>query len=339
MAVPPVQIAPTMQTFAKILLALTLLCLTAWGAAALLIAGPQGSLGQALAAGMALPSLFAVTRLWRRPGRALATGLLLAVGAAWLLWWQSLAPSNERQWQRDVAVLPSATVEGNRITLHNVRNFQYRSEYDYSPAYYDKQVKLDELVGVDLIATYWMGPSIAHIFLSFAFADGQHVAVSIETRKEVGESYSTINGFFRQYELYYVVADERDVIGLRTNHRDNPPEQVHLYRLQGPLDNARRLFMAYVERINQLHQRPEFYNTLTTNCTTSIWMSSQVNEQHLPFSWKLLASGYLPEYLYQQGRLAGSQLPFASLQQGALINAKARAAGDSPEFSRLIRQP
>lgn len=329
-----------MTMIGKLLLALVLLALTAWGAAALLIAGPQDShLTVALAAGMALPALFAVTRLWRSRGRSLSGGLLLVVAGAWLFWWQSLAPSNERQWQSDVAVLPSASVDGNRITLHNVRNFQYRSEFDYSPAYYDKQVNLDELVGVDLIATYWMGPSIAHIFLSFAFADGQHVAVSIETRKEVGESYSTIKGFFRQYELYYVVADERDVIGLRTNHRDNPPEQVHLYRLQGPQENARRLFMAYVERINQLHQRPEFYNTLTTNCTTSIWMSSQVNERHLPFSWKLLASGYLPEYLYQHGRLAGSERPFADLQRDALINAKAQAAGDSPEFSRLIRQP
>ena len=329
-----------MKTLGKLLLALTLLCLAAWGATALLIAGSRdGHLSPILAAGMGLLALFAVSRLWLSRGRTVTVGLLLAVAGAWLFWWQSLAPSNDRPWQNDVAVLPSATVDGNQITLHNVRNFQYRSEFDYTPAYYDKQVKLDELVGVDLIATYWMGPAIAHVFLSFAFGDGQHVAVSIETRKEVGESYSTLNGFFRQYELYYVVADERDVIGLRTNHRDNPPEQVHLYRLQGDVESARRLFMAYVERINQLHQRPEFYNTLTTNCTTSIWLSSLVNEQHLPFSWKLLASGYVPQYLYEQGRLAAGGVPFAQLQHDALINPKAHAAGDSPEFSRLIRQP
>lgn len=328
-----------MMTIGKLLLALILAALTAWGAAALLIAGPQGRLSATLAACLVALGLLAITRLWFSRGRLIVAGLLLVTAGVWLLWWQSLEPSNDRQWQSDVAVLPSATVEGNRITLHNVRNFQYRSEYDYSPAYYDKQVDLDQLVGVDLIATYWMGPSIAHVFLSFAFADGQHVAVSIETRKEVGESYSTINGFFRQYELYYVVADERDVIGLRTNHRHNPPEQVHLYRLQGSLENARRLFMAYVDRINQLHERPEFYNTLTTNCTTSIWMSSQVNEQHLPFSWKLLASGHVPQYLYEQGRLQDGQRPFAELQREALINDKAQAAGDSPEFSRLIRQP
>ncbi|MBB1520939.1 Lnb N-terminal periplasmic domain-containing protein [Aquipseudomonas guryensis] len=329
-----------MKTLGKLLLALVLLCLTAWSAAALLIAGPQdGYLSKALATGIGLLALFAVSRLWFSRGRRVTCAALLAVAAAWMFWWQSLAPSNDRPWQSDVAVLPSATIDGNLITLHNVRNFKYRSEFDYTPAYYDKQVRLDELVGVDLIATYWMGPSIAHVFLSFAFADGQHVAVSIETRKEVGESYSTLNGFFRQYELYYVVADERDVIGLRTNHRQAPPEQVYLYRLQGDLDNARRLFMAYIERINQLHERPEFYNTLTTNCTTSIWMSTQVNEQHVPFSWKLLASGYVPQFMYEQGRLFGSERPFAELQRDALINPKAQSAGDSPDFSRLIRQP
>ena len=329
-----------MKIFGKLLLALIMLGLTTWAGAALLIAGPQDSLlTKALSAGLALLGLLVISRLWFRHGRGPILALGLTVAAGWLFWWQSLAPSNDRPWQNDVAVLPSATVDGNQITLHNVRNFQYRSEFDYTPAYYDKQVKLDELVGVDLIATYWMGPAIAHVFLSFAFGDGQHVAVSIETRKEVGESYSTLNGFFRQYELYYVVADERDVIGLRTNHRDNPPEQVHLYRLQGDVESARRLFMAYVERINQLHQRPEFYNTLTTNCTTSIWLSSLVNEQHLPFSWKLLASGYVPQYLYEQGRLAAGGVPFAQLQHDALINPKAHAAGDSPEFSRLIRQP
>lgn len=329
-----------MKTLGKLLLALTLLCLTAWGAAALLIAGPQdGYLSKALAAGMGLLALIAISRLWFNRGRRVTGVLLMVVAAAWGFWWQSLAPSNDRPWQRDVAVRPSATLDGNLITLHNVRNFKYRSEFDYTPSYYDKQVRLDELVGVDLIATYWMGPAIAHVFLSFAFADGQHVAVSIETRKEVGESYSTLNGFFRQYELYYVVADERDVIGLRTNYRQDPPEQVYLYRLQGDLENARRLFMAYIERINQLHERPEFYNTLTTNCTTSIWMSSLVNAQHLPFSWKLLASGYVPQFLHEQGRLLGSERPFAELQRDALINPRAHAASDSAEFSRLIRQP
>jgi len=329
-----------MNNLLKCLLSLVLCGLSAWAGAALLIAAAlPAPLAVALVAALALLTLFVASRLWLRRGRLLAVGLAVATAGVWLLWWQSPLPANDRHWQTDVAVLPYASVDGPRITLHNVRNFHYRSEFDYEPRYYDKQVNLDELVGIDLIASYWMGPAIAHVFLSFAFADGQHVAISIETRKEVGESYSTIKGFFRQYELYYVVADERDVIGLRTQHRQDPAEQVYLYPLQGSLDNARNLFMAYIERINQLHERPEFYNTLTTNCTTSIWMSAQVNEQHLPFSWKLLASGHVPQYLYERGRLQGHERPFADLQRDALINPRAQAAGNSPEFSRLIRQP
>ena len=129
------------------------------------------------------------------------------------------------------AVLPHATIEGDRVTVHNVRNFAYRTETDFTPAWHDKTYDLRQLEGVDLVATYWMGPAVAHIFLSFAFAGGDHLAVSIETRKEKGEGYSTVKGFFRQYELYYVVADERDVIGLRTNYRRDPPEDVYVYRI------------------------------------------------------------------------------------------------------------
>ena len=181
-----------------------------------------------------------------------------------------------------------------------------------------------------------MGPAIAHIFVSFAFAGGEQLAISIETRKEKGEGYSTIKGFFRQYELYYVVADERDVIRLRTNYRHDPPEDVYVYRVQGPIDNARRLFVDYLTKINALNSQPEFYNTLTTNCTTNIWMHSLVNPQHLPLSWKILASGYVPEYLYETGRL-DTRVPFPELRQRAHVNARAQAADKAADFSRRIR--
>ena len=187
-----------------------------------------------------------------------------------MVWWQTIKPSNERDWQTDVAILPYAEIEGDIVTVHNIRNFDYRSETDYTPAYYDKRFDLRKLEGVDLVAVYWMGPAIAHIFVSFAFAGGDHLAISIETRKEKEESYSTLRGFFRQYELYYVVADERDVIRLRTNYRNDPPEDVYVYRVHGPLENVRRVFLGYMNEINALQTHPEFYNTLTTNCTTGI---------------------------------------------------------------------
>lgn len=310
-----------------------------WGVLAITFSGPpDATLRNSLAGAFAVASLAALIALgfrrWR--GRALAAYLVLFAGL--LVWWYGLDPSNQRDWQADVAVLPYATIEGKLVTVHNIRNFEYRSETDYTPAYYDKRFDLDKLEGVDLVTSYWMGPAIAHVFLSFAFAGGDHLAVSIETRKEKGEGYSTIKGFFRQYELYYVVADERDVIGLRTNYRRAPPEDVYLYRLHAPLENGRRLFLEYMHNINALKERPEFYNSLTTNCTTRIWMSSRVNAEHLPFSWKILASGYVPEYLYEYGRLADRGLSFAETQRRALINARANAVEGNRDFSARIRE-
>jgi hypothetical protein len=253
-----------------------------------------------------------------------------------VFWFLSIPPSNDRDWQPDVAKLSWAEIDGDRITVHNIRNCDYRTETDYTPAYYDKVFYLSQLKTVDLIAVYWMGPAIAHIFMSFGFAGGDQVAISIETRKEKGEAYSTIKGFFRQYELYYVVADERDVIRLRTNYRKDPPEYVYVYPVQGDLDSGRRLFMAYIDRINALKKSPEFYNSLTTNCTTSIWLNTRVNADHPALSWEILVSGYLPDYLYQIGRLNNS-LSFAELKRRSYINVRAQAADKSPDFSRKIR--
>src|SRR5258706_195040 len=140
-------------------------------------------------------------RTWRWPAFTAHLVLLLAL----LVWYSTIKPSNDRDWQTDVAVLAYAEKEGDQVTVHNIRNFDYRSETDYTPAYYDKRFDLRKLEGVDLIAVYWIGPAIAHTFVSFAFADGDHLAISIETRKEKKEDYSTIKGFFRQYKLYYAV--------------------------------------------------------------------------------------------------------------------------------------
>ena len=322
-----------------LLLGLLTAAVGGWGVLAILFSGADGDpLRRAWAGAFAIATLATLLALsWRR-WRWPALGGYLAVLVALGVWWHGVLPSNERDWQADVAVLPYATLDGEMITVHNIRNFDYRSETDYTPAWYDKRFDLRRLEGVDLIASYWMGPAIAHVFLSFAFGGGDHLAVSIETRKEKGEGYSTLKGFFRQYELYYVVADERDVIRLRTNFRRDPPEDVYLYRLQGDIENARRLFLEYMRTINALNARPEFYNTLTTNCTTVIWMNTRVNPTHVPFDWKVLASGYVPEFLYQQGRLDSHGLPFAEVQRRAHINARAQAADGAADFSRRIRE-
>jgi hypothetical protein len=309
----------------------------AWSALALAHLGPGDStLRSVLVAAVSLATIAAVVALalprWRWRGVAGFLVLFAAVLARFF----TVEPSNDRDWQLDVAVLPRAEIEGNLVMVRNIRNFDYRSETDYTPAHYDKRFDLDKLVGVDLVAAYWMGPAIAHTFLSFEFADGQHLAISIETRKEKGEGYSTVKGFFRQYELHYVVADERDVIRLRTNYRRDPPEDVYVYRIRGPIENGRKVFLTYMDQINVLAQRPAFYNTLVGNCTVEIWFNTLTNTKHLPFSWKLLASGYVPEYLYETGRL-DTGVPFAELQRRAYVNARAQAADAAPDFSQRIR--
>lgn len=319
------------------MLGLVIATIGLWGILALDFLVPHNDiLRNSLAIVFGALSLLAIIGIYFRRWRLRVLTAYLVLFALLLGWWRTIEPSNERDWQTDVAVLPHADIEGDIVTVHNIRNFDYRSETDYTPAYYDKRFDMRKLEGADLVAVYWMGPAVAHIFISFAFSGGDHLAISIETRKEKGEEYSTLKGFFRQYELYYVVADERDVIRLRTNYR-NPPEDVYVYRLQAPLENIRRVFFEYMAKINSLKDRPEFYNTLTTNCTTNIWFHTRVNPGHLPFNWKILASGYVPEYAYGAGRLDTS-VPFSELKRRAHINARAKAADGAADFSRLIRK-
>jgi hypothetical protein len=317
--------------------ALAILAAAAWGALALFYGSLLIEALRAPVAGLfgltgivaAIVVLFS-RRRWKAAGVFAAAFLLL------LAWWSTIQPSNDRDWQPEVAVLPYATIDGDLVTLYNIRNVDYRTETDFTPAYYNKTFNLRKLKSVDLIASYWMGPAIAHTFLSFGFDGGDHLAISIETRKEQGEGYSTIKGFFKQYELFYVVADERDIIRVRTNYRKDPPEDVYLYRVHGPIENGRRVFLEYMHKINTLKDRPQFYNTLTTNCTTAVWQNTRINPGHLPFSWKLLLSGHVPKYLYEAGRLDTS-LPFDELQRRSRINEVAQAADRAADFSRWIR--
>jgi hypothetical protein len=321
---------------ARWLVALIVLVITGWGALALATVGPGGDKGRfVLAAVYALAGLAAIVALVRHRGLRFALPVFAVALVAVGFWWSSIKPSNERDWQPEVAKLAYATINGDLVTVHNIRNFDYRTETDFTPAYYDKTFDLKKLDSVDLVAVYWMGPAIAHLFLSFGFGD-DHLAISIEARKEKGEGYSSTKGFFRQYELYYVVADERDVIRVRTNYRKDPPEDVYVYPLRVPRENMRRIFLEYMRKLNDLREHPEFYNTLTTNCTTAILMNTRVNPGSLPLSWKVIVSGYAPAYVYESGRMNRS-LPFEELQHRSLVNAAGQAADQAPDFSRRIR--
>jgi hypothetical protein len=242
--------------------------------------------------------------------------------------------SNDRDWQLDVATLPFADIRGDRVIVRNVRNAEYRTETDYTVRLEDRELDLSRLRSLDLFLIYWGSPLIAHTIMSWGFEGDQYLAISIETRKEKGEAYSALRGFFRQYELIYVVADERDVVRLRTNYRD---EDVYVYRLDVPPADAGQLLLRYLEAINRLRAHPQWYNALTDNCTTSIQVLAAPGERRSWWSWKLLLNGYLDELAYEIGALDRS-LPFPVLKARSHVNARARAAGDDPRFSVQIRE-
>jgi len=321
-----------LRLFGRLILWIVLLAATAWGSAALWFDSPASRpLAGALAAGFALAAL-ALLILLRPKRRAYAA--FVALFAALLVWWLSLSPSNDRDWQRDVAQLPTAEIEGETLTIRNVRNFDYRSETDYTEHWETRRYDLSKLRGLDLYVIYWGSPSIAHTIMSWDFDDGQHLAVSIETRKEQGENYSAVRGFFRQYELYYVIADERDVVGLRTNHRK---EDVYLYPLRTPPVRARALLLDYLKAINRLAERPKWYNALRYNCTTTIRMHASDAVRGIPLDWRWLANGYLDELLYEKG-IVNRDVSFTELKKHSYINPKAQAVAPGGDFSGAIRE-
>jgi hypothetical protein len=309
---------------------------TAWGAGVIFYLGPgSGGVRKTLAWIFVALGLLALGALAVRRGRRWTiTGFLAAFALVFVVW-QSPTPSNDRDWQPEVAVLPYATIDGDLVTVHNIRNFDYRTETDFTPAYYTRTFDLRRLDRVDLAAVYWMGPAIAHLFVTFGFGD-DHLAISIEARKDLTRPYGTVPGFFKQYELVYIVADERDVIRVRTNYRKSPPEEVYLFQTVAPIENGRRIFLDYIRDINEVREHPRFYNTLTTNCTTMILAHATVNPGSIPYSWKVLLSGYAPEYVYDMGRFDRS-MPFEELKRRVHINAAAQAADQAPDFSRRIR--
>lgn len=228
-----------------------------------------------------------------------------------------------------------AEVAGNRAPIHNYRNFDYRTETDYTPHWETKIVDMPQIRGIDLFVDYWGSPWIAHTIVSFQLGDDDHVAMSVEASKEIGEDYSTVRGFFRQYELIYVLGDERDLVLVRTNYRKG--EDVYLYRTRATPERARKLFLEYLREINLLQKRPQWYNALTSNCTTNIAGRMEAAGGAVPrWDWRILLNGRGAEMMYERGNFAGD-LPFAELKTRARINPGARAADAVADFSRRIR--
>jgi hypothetical protein len=310
-----------------------LLAAAAWGAAALWFQFPGGAAIRWLLAGLwLLAAALAIAGLWLADVRV-ALPLFGIAYVALLLWWGALRPTNERQWADDVAQISHGEVRGEEVTLHNVRNFRWRSRTDYAQSWETRTYDLRQLGSVDMITSYWGSRAIAHLLFSFGFADGEHVVFSVEIRRERGEAYNEIGGFFKQFELSVIAADERDIIAVRTNVRG---EDDYLYRLRLPLADTRSLFLAYVDQTNRLLSTPRFYNTVTVNCTTLVYGMLSHIVGRLPLSYRVLFSGYLPGYVYSLGGL-DMRYTLAELRELGRITERARRAGDGPGFSAAIR--
>jgi hypothetical protein len=307
----------------------------AWGAMALWYRAPfPPALRMALGA-LWLAVMLAALVVFIAGRRRQGVGLGAVAIVLLLAWWSTLAPSGERDWAPEVARTVHGEVAGDRLTLTDVRNFEWRSESDFTPRWETRSYDLAKLASVDLIADYWTGEAIAHVFVSFGFSDGQYLAWSVELRKVRGQAWSALAGFFKQSELVALAGDERDLIRLRTNVRE---EDLRLYRLNVDRDVARKALLAYVEEANKLGAEPRWYNTATTNCTTAVFKIARMVEPGVPLDWRVFISGYFPDYAYDHHAL-DSAVPFAELRERSKISARAKAADAAPsaEFSKAIR--
>ena len=305
----------------------------AWGTLALWYQLPGGSVGRSAGSAawvllvVALVALAICHRSW------LPLGIYAAAYAALLFWWVGISPSNQRVWADDVARMLTGTVQGSEVILQNVRDFSWRSDSDYDVRWETRRYDLDHLATADAVLSYWGSKAIAHAMISFGFDDGSHVVFSVEIRKKRGDRYSPVGGFFKQFEMILVAADENDIVRVRTNIRG---EDDYLYPLRMDQPTLRSLFLSYVRAANRLATQPAFYNSLTSNCTTIVYRMARQIDAGLPWDVRLLLTGYLPEYLHKIGAL-DPEVPVEILRQRGRITERARASVAGTDFSRAIR--
>jgi len=272
------------------------------------------------------------------PKRNIALLFILLLYATVIIGWNNMQPSNDHHWLPSVAKLPYTVSKGNMLDIYNIRNFDYQTEHDFSKNYYHKSYNLDELESMDFLLSYWGGGKVvAHTILSFGFKNGDYLAVSAETRVEEGEPQELIRGFFNQYEMIYILADERDIIRLRTNFRKDEPEEVFLYPTTLNKKNVRQIFEVIIARVNKLYQQPEFYNTLTQNCFTTLRADvAKIAPPKSRFDWRILANGYADQMLYENGNI-DTDLSFSEAKKYFHINQYVSANNSPINFSLKIR--
>jgi hypothetical protein len=284
---------------------------------------------------LALAGTFAAFAIWAlllsRQRRMSVAAIVLLLGV--VVWWITIPPSHDRNWRPEVAVMPRAVIDGDHVLITGVRNFDYRSKDDFTVRYEERDVQLSHVTALDFYVSYWtMGP-VGHTFLSFIFDNAPPLSISIETRPEVGEGFDPLASLFKQFELIYLVGEERDLVGVRTNHRH---ESVYLYHLNTSADDARRLLLIYLSRINELADRPEFYHLLTNSCTINIVRYANAAGREGRFDIRHLLNGLIDSYLYHSGRV-DTTLPYEELRRRSLINEAAQTADGAPDFSQRIR--
>ena len=283
---------------------------------------------------LGLAAAFAAFAIWVLATRRRHTPPILAVlFAAVVIWWVAIPPSHDRNWRQEVAVMPRAIIDGDRVRLTGVRNFEYRSRNDFTVRYEERELQLSHLTALDFYVSYFLEGPVGHTFVSFVFDNAPPLSISIETRPEVGEGFAPVASMFKQFELIYVVGDERDLVGVRANHRNEP---VYLYRLNTSPEDARRLLLVYLERINELADRPEFYHLLTNSCTINIVRYANAVGRAGRIDIRHILNGLADSYLYRSGRI-DTTLPFDELRRRSQINDAAKAADAAADFSQRIR--
>ncbi len=319
----------------RALLLVPVFCGLVWSALALWIDGPES----AAAAGFLVTLLFGAwcaVVYYLRPFWRCTLGMVVLIALVWG-WWLTLEPSNNRDWLADVARVSTATLDGSVLTIDNLRGYDQLGNPDSALRWSTQSYDLDELVGFDVFLSFWGPSAYGHTMASWEFADGRHLAISIETRKEQTEEFSALRGFFRQFELYYVIAEEADLVALRTGYRG---EQVELYRIITPDGGDKAMLLDYVKNVNELAQQPRWYNAIIANCTTTIWSHAKAAGSSFPLDWRLLGNGFVVELGYELGTVNNS-LSYPELR--AVSNITDVAAGalstatSAADFSRKIR--
>ncbi|MBT5223612.1 MAG: DUF4105 domain-containing protein [Gammaproteobacteria bacterium] len=270
--------------------------------------------------------------------RNLALVLIILAYIAVTIAWMNMPASNNLDWMPSVAKSPYVITQGNQVTVHDIRNFDYRTETNFTENYYTKTYDLDDLESLGFLLSYWGGgTTFAHTILSFGFSNGDYLAVSAETRLEKGERQNFISGFFNQYEMIYILADERDVIRLRTNFRKLDPEDVYFYPTMLSKQKIRQVFEVIIARVNKLYQEPEFYNTITHNCFTTLRADfNAITSPKNRFDWRIIANGYSDQMLYENG-VIDTELSFPEAREYFHINQYVSDDNSSKDFSLKIR--